>query len=626
MSEADGEPELNPQPRAQPGNSRRPLLPRPSFMPNVDSEQPQEPRPKRQGVANACEREYHAPESPSRRGVRTEVVPKDVESARSSADCKYIPRGTALNQRFVALRESFNVMKEAFELLCAGTEKDAVDVLRLIRSAQSHENLLTLIFYHPDPSRRASLLSDQPCPWTTDYLQRETDKYTPQSSSSITKAEKWLPLSRWTAVSGNDTILTHLFKLFWTWDTTPSRLIHRGLLVEAICAHGNPEGSNADQLLSHFCSGALINAILAYAADSFPPANKTQAAQGALKGRDFAREAKHLLSSQPQIRTIASVQAAAILSVYEHAFGDLHERKISESLIDMEYVQMLLQEHIPPPDDQRRAKVQEALLFIHSGFYQLNVKFCLISNPAVPVGWPGKLMATPYVTPPLSSQGTVDKLWIPYPESSKSRISYAFEAIQVEYDLARLAVECLVATEANQASMMPDHRGCVNIYRRLLNWNGQHGDRSQGPSSSIPSWVAIFEAIILALIDYEADFSVRHDFWLSYTCGVAVKHLLLNTITTGPYSRSLYRGCELLYNSGRFMPQANRILLNLRVLADQRGITTCTRVRGLLDAAVARIRPITIHNASYIIPSGNTLRRMPIRTMTFGKVIQKMEK
>ncbi|KAG5929466.1 hypothetical protein E4U53_002440 [Claviceps sorghi] len=577
----------------------------------------------------------------------------------ASAECKYIARGSALNQRYVALRESFNIMKEALELLCTGTEKDAVNVLRLMRSAQSHETLLSLLFYHPDPSRRTSFLSEQPCPWTTNYLQRATDEYTPQSSSSRTKPDNWLPLSRWTTVTDNDAILTHLFKLFWTWDTTPSRLIHRGLLVEAICAHGSNEESEADQLFSHFCSKALVNAILAYATDSFSSVDNGQAL---FKGKDFAREANQLLRSQPQVRTIASIQAAAILSVHEHAFGDPHKRMISESLIDVQSVQMLLQEHVLPLDAQRRAKVQEALLFTHSGLYQLDVKFCLIAKPALPMGWPGKLMTIPYDKPPLSAQGTVDKLWIPYPASSKSRLSYAYEAIQVEYDLARLAVECLVAAEANRTTMMPDHRGCMNIYRRLLKWNEEHGDRFLGPSSCIPSWVAInvfynltcltllesfisfpflefhngqgtgalcqihSEAIILALVDFEADFAVRHDFWLSYACGVAVKHLLLNTITAGPYGRSLFRGCELLYNAGRYMPQANRILLDLSVLAGQKGITTCVKVRGLLDAAITRICPTSINNASYIVRNGHTLTRLPIREVTFTQVIQKMEK
>lgn len=133
------------------------------------------------------------------------------------------------------------------------------------------------------------------------------------------------------------------------------------------------------------------------------------------------------------------------------------------------------------------------------------------------------------------------------------------------------------------------------------------------------------EAIILALVDYEADFAVRHDFWLSYTCGVAVKHLLLNTVTAGPYGRSLFRGCELLYNTGRFMSQANRILLDLSVLAARKGITPCTRVRQFFDAAIARIRPTTISNASFIFLGGDTLMNIPMKSLVFNQVIRAVE-
>ncbi|KAG5981654.1 hypothetical protein E4U55_002715 [Claviceps digitariae] len=623
MQEADGKSAGQPESRAQPQDYTRQLLPRPAFMPPTQvSEQSREQR-----VAPLqCD------------GQQPSCAP----CLTTKVDCQYISRGSALNKRFNALQESYGHLKSGMELLCSGTERDAINVLKLLRTGQAHENILSLLYHRPDPSRRASLLSEQPCPWTTDYLQRAADEYTPQRPSSHTSPIQSLPLSRWTALSDNDFVLTHLFKLFWTWDTTPSRIIHRGILIEAICAPRSSEENTSDQFLSHFCSEALINAILAYAVDSF---SLIDSGSAMLKGRDFAREATRLLNLQPQVKTIAFFQATAILSVYEHAFGNPHKRVISGPLIDPQTVQMLLQEQIMPTDAQRRAKVQEALLFIQTGLYQLNV-----------------LLATRYSAPSLSSQGTVDKLWIPYPDSSKPRISYAYEAIQVEYELAHLAVECLVAAEANQATAMPDRLGAVNIYSRLFKWNQQYGERTQGSSSSIPSWVAIIvfynltclvllepfislpflkfhngqsastlsqihsEAIILALVDYEVDFAVRHDFWLSYTCGVAVKHLLLNTTAAGPYGRSLSRGCELLYNTGRFTPQANKILLDLSSLAEQKGIILCARVRRLFDGAIARITPIKICNASCIVLTGDNLMMRPVKNLVFNQVIQRIER
>ncbi|KAG6002240.1 hypothetical protein E4U21_003300 [Claviceps maximensis] len=289
-------------------------------------------------------------------------------------------------------------------------------------------------------------------------------------------------------------------------------------------------------------------------------------------------------------------------------------------------------------------------------------KFCLIANSHIPAEWPKTLLATQYSTPPLRSRGTVDNLWIPYPDSSKPRISYAYEAIQVEYELARLAVECVVATQENESTLMPDRCGAINIYGRLLQWNRRYGERTQGLSSSIPIWVAIIvfynltclsllepfiskpflsfhngqaastlcqihsEAIILTLIDYETDFAARHDFWLAYTCGAAVKHLLLNTATAGPYGRSLFRGCELIYNAGKYMPQANRIMMDLRDLARKKGVEPCPGVQVLLDAATARITTFTIYNATCIVPLADELRSLSAKKIVFGQVIHSIEK
>ncbi|KAG6002241.1 hypothetical protein E4U21_003301 [Claviceps maximensis] len=249
-------------------------------------------------------------------------------------------------------------------------EVEAINFLKLLRSAQCHENLLSLLYYHPTRNHGSAFLLEQPCPWPTDFLTRATDEYTPQKPVSFSNPEKPLPLSRWTAVSDDDAILTHVFKLFWTWDATPSRTVHRGMLIEAIYARERGDARLTDQLLSHFCSEALINAILAYAVDSF---TSTEEGEAKFKGRDFAREAERLLNLQPRVNTIASLQTTAILSAFEHAFGDPHTRWITKSLIDVQSVRTIVPENILPTDAQLLAKVQEALSFIQSGLYQLNV-------------------------------------------------------------------------------------------------------------------------------------------------------------------------------------------------------------------------------------------------------------
>ena len=77
-----------------------------------------------------------------------------------------------------------------------------------------------------------------------------------------------LPLSRWTSVSNDDKLLTHLFTLFWTWEATLTRILHREWLLHSLSAKPAGEGvvssaSPIDAQEAQFCSELLINSILA---------------------------------------------------------------------------------------------------------------------------------------------------------------------------------------------------------------------------------------------------------------------------------------------------------------------------------------------------------------------------
>lgn len=74
-----------------------------------------------------------------------------------------------------------------------------------------------------------------------------------------------LPIARWTLVSIDDEMLTHLFTLFWTWDHTVARIIHWGLFVDDMCAEIHLPVDAQDPPRHQFCSEFLINAMLAAA-------------------------------------------------------------------------------------------------------------------------------------------------------------------------------------------------------------------------------------------------------------------------------------------------------------------------------------------------------------------------
>jgi hypothetical protein len=73
---------------------------------------------------------------------------------------------------------------------------------------------------------------------------------------------KRLPVSRWTTVSNDDDLLTHLLTLFWTWDNVGSRVLCQQSFTDELM-----EGAVRDESppTSRFCTPFLVNAVLALA-------------------------------------------------------------------------------------------------------------------------------------------------------------------------------------------------------------------------------------------------------------------------------------------------------------------------------------------------------------------------
>jgi hypothetical protein len=81
-----------------------------------------------------------------------------------------------------------------------------------------------------------------------------------------------LPISRWTTVSNDDKLLSHLLMLFWTWDTICSRvIIDRTILEEDLKSLDPSSPSWSPPAMLLFCSPFLINALLAVSCVSIIP-------------------------------------------------------------------------------------------------------------------------------------------------------------------------------------------------------------------------------------------------------------------------------------------------------------------------------------------------------------------
>lgn len=92
----------------------------------------------------------------------------------------------------------------------------------------------------------------------TNYSSRQISSRGPSSEVSAT-----LPLARWTTVSNDENLLNHLFTLFWTWESTLSRILSRELLIDSLSAAPDATSSASSGLETEFCSELLVNSILA---------------------------------------------------------------------------------------------------------------------------------------------------------------------------------------------------------------------------------------------------------------------------------------------------------------------------------------------------------------------------
>ncbi|OAA39939.1 Zn(2)-C6 fungal-type DNA-binding domain protein [Metarhizium rileyi] len=634
--------------------SRRQLLPKPTNIPvpQPDPSDESQTAHKRQGVSLACER-------CRKRKVKCDGGrPSCNPCFAANAECKFMSRGSSLAQRHEGLQESYKELRQAVETLCLGSERDAMDILKHVRQAQSLDNIIPVMCNHPRVVQYRLLSPEQRSSWVKAAQDGDLSECTsPPEPSNWTGQHHVLPVSCWTNLSQDDVWLSHLLRLFWTWDTTLARLFHYDLFVDVISTRQGNDDNFDDQFVAQFCSELLINSILAYSSRCFASSSHHTPK---VHGQDFAREAYRLLGAKPLHNSISLLQAVAILSIYEYAFGDPQKGSMLffGTLLDLRSTLNPVDERLVPDDARIRRRVQDALSLIASGFYCLDVKVCLITSPFVPPGWTTQLLTNGGQAPSPDVSTSDEKLWTPYPISDKPQISYRCDTFRIEYNLVRLTAECLEASEVNGKALMPNHHGAANIYNRLLNWKESNGRRFRGSSSTLPSWTAVLafyhtacikllgpfvnlpflefpdgksarilslehsESIISIIKEYDVVFSTRHDYWLLHTCETAVRRLLLETNLRGPAKDYLAKGCELLYSIGRYMPQANRILLDVKKYVLENDMAIPDTLKTTLQAGSTRATPTVIANAAYLVLEGDDAGMLPLGQLEFNEIIE----
>lgn len=93
------------------------------------------------------------------------------------------------------------------------------------------------------------------------YYPSHRESFPGQNSSS--KPQVKLRLSQWTKVSNDDDLLSYLFSLFWTWERSLTRILHREMLLDSLSPEWDATSDAPTTTQTAFCSELLVNSILA---------------------------------------------------------------------------------------------------------------------------------------------------------------------------------------------------------------------------------------------------------------------------------------------------------------------------------------------------------------------------
>lgn len=113
------------------------------------------------------------------------------------------------------------------------------------------------------------------------------------------------------------------------------------------------------------------------------------------------------------------------------------------------------------------------------------------------------------------------------------------------------------------------------------------------------------ESVILTLRERGASFAVLTDVWLCYACDAAVQQLTMENDSTGFCNDALWKGCQLLYKAGQFMPRAKEALFKVKMQMNEAERQLSAQMRRLLGAGAARYNSTEVASASCLNLSGD---------------------
>ncbi|KAF6812580.1 nitrogen assimilation transcription factor nira, partial [Colletotrichum plurivorum] len=514
------------------------------------------------------------------------VRPTCHSCAASKTPCVYpVPEGLsqreAQKQKFTHIERAHENSRRVLEMLRASRDGASHDILwQLQHSEQLDETIqaiadASLLLPRSDSRRAEAEASENPTLGAAGPTRGSAPRRLTGSSGgspvSITaetaNAGVILPVSRWKTVSQDDGLLTLLIDLFWTWDSTLSRLVDRDLFLAELTAAGTEALIPGQQKTHRFCSPLLVNALLAVSC--LHGTRKLTGSTEDLVGlaRSFADRAFDMLEAESAWSSLTLLQGAAILWVYASNEGS-HRSRVRvanlNGLLQRAWASLGLgssgsnvfgySEKEPAHD----ASVWRALSSIAWGFYCFFAKMALVEFPYMLV--PRPLIMKTFESPAALSAGS--QCSASSDGASTMTAAYQQELFSAECWLCEIAEQLVSGfiRDGNRRAVLDAGR-CTALYNKLLCWKlslPDHLTTSNSVLSHVLLLHATYDFVALKLLFtftdrggtdfdgrnapalqllhvsslttnlwiYRGLYALRHEYWAAEQCSLVARALL----------------------------------------------------------------------------------------------------
>ncbi|EXA30767.1 hypothetical protein FOVG_17870 [Fusarium oxysporum f. sp. pisi HDV247] len=460
-------------------------------------------------------------------------------------------------------------------------------------------------FIHCDPPR-ARLTSRYEHPeYVFENSWRDTQHRYAENSVFVDLPGYTLPISKWTTVSNDDTLLSHLLLLFWTWDTIGNRVIDRIMFEEDLKTLNPNTPSQPNEL--RFCSPFLINALLAVSCvyttnqATFLLSNDPNT-----RGQAFAREAARLLPLEDTSPSLAVAQGLALMNTYEAALGNGETALSYHSRMQARYLALRLDNVRRSTDaaiaGARQRREAHALSWISWGFYVWDWKLMhglcrrlSIKKPNRSKTWQDE------ATSPLCSKDNPDYWWFPYPVSVVPQKSMKREIFAAECNLAEITeqvLEFLISLEDGIAPRCNIERA-LELYTKIVKWKFSFPERLKVENVVLPAAIVLHltaELIIISMLrpfaglskedfgpfdpvttsyahasnaisaiwHFRALYTLRNEYWMIQASSVCAFRVVLAIESSPIQLETFVKAYQALAELGESFPVAKDVMLSIK--------------------------------------------------------------